>query len=144
MVSYSSAKAFTDFGHRYRGRWVAAGRGRDLRLFVLFLAGVLAVIHPVTVFVALVLIAALTNAIVLRRVWISAARERGAASPTGGVRAVVFDFDGTVADTMPMLTALATELITERYHVSAAVAQRSASSIYRTSPAPIFSPTENW
>lgn len=124
MVSYSSAKAFTDFGHRYRGRWVAAGRGRDLRLFLLFLAGVLAVIHPLTVFVALLLIAALTNAIVLRRVWISAARERGAASPTGGVRAVVFDFDGTVADTMPFLSDLAVTLLTQHYGVSPQQARR--------------------
>ena len=124
MVSYSSAKALADFGYRYRGRWVAAGRGRDLRLFVLFVAGVLAVIHPLTVFVALVLIAALTNAIVLRRVWISAARQGGAASPTGGVHAVVFDFDGTVADTMPFLSDLAVTLLTQHYGVSPQEARR--------------------
>ena len=124
MVSYSSAKALADFWYRYRGRWLAAGRGRDLRLFLLFLAGVLAVIHPLTVFVALVLFAALTNAIVSRRVWISAAREGGSASPTGGVRAVVFDFDGTVADTMPFLSDLAVTLLTQHYEVSPQEARR--------------------
>jgi phosphatidylglycerophosphate synthase/phosphoglycolate phosphatase-like HAD superfamily hydrolase len=124
MVSYSSAKALADFGYRYRGRWVAAGRGRDLRLLLLFLAGVLAVIHPLSVFVALVLIAALTNAIVLRRVWISAGRERGPAAPNGGVRAVVLDFDGTVADTMPFLSDLAVSLLTQHYGVSPQEARR--------------------
>jgi len=71
MVSYTSARSITDFGYRYRGGWIAAGRGRDLRLFVLFVGGVLAWVHPIWVFLAILVIAILTNAITLRRLAIS-------------------------------------------------------------------------
>lgn len=125
MVSYTSAKSVADLGYAYQGGWIASGRGRDLRLFLLFLGGVLAVVHPLAVLIALVVVAILTNAIVLQRLRLSHAQN---ARPNlfAGTRtsAVVLDFDGTVADTMPMLTALATKLITEHYHISAALAQR--------------------
>jgi CDP-L-myo-inositol myo-inositolphosphotransferase len=125
MVSYTSAKSVADLGYAYQGRWIASGRGRDLRLFLLFLGGVLAVVHPITVLLALVVIAALTNAIVLQRLRISHA-QTGHPNPFAGVptSAIVLDFDGTVADTMPTLTALATRLITERYHIPTAAAHR--------------------
>ena len=34
------------------------------------------------------------------------------------IRAVIFDFDGTTANTMPFLTDLAVKLITEKYNIS--------------------------
>lgn len=40
------------------------------------------------------------------------------------VKAVIFDFDGTIADTMPFLTKLAVMLITEKYNVSKDEAER--------------------
>ena len=125
MISYTSAKAVADLSYAYQGRWIASGRGRDLRLFLLFLGGVLAIVHPLAVLMALGVVAVLTNAIVLQRLRISHALT-GRPNPFAGVRtsAIVLDFDGTVADTMPMLTALATRLITERYHVPVARAQR--------------------
>ena len=125
MVSYTSTKAVADLGYAYRGRWIASGRGRDLRLFLLFLGGVLAIVHPLAVLIALVAVAILTNAIVVQRLRLSHAQARRpnpfAGAPTS---AIVLDFDGTIADTMPMLTALATRLITERYDIPAAVARR--------------------
>jgi 1L-myo-inositol 1-phosphate cytidylyltransferase / CDP-L-myo-inositol myo-inositolphosphotransferase len=39
LVSYTSAKSVADLGYRYRGPFMAAGKGRDLRLFVMFLGG---------------------------------------------------------------------------------------------------------
>lgn len=119
MVSYTSAKSVTDFGYRYGGGWTAAGRGRDLRLFVLFIGGILAWIHPVFVFLAMGIIAVLTNAIVLKRVWISwSCLQRP--HPLLGVRlkAVIFDFDGTVANTMPFLEDLAVDLLAENYGIA--------------------------
>src|SRR3954470_17393989 len=35
LVSYSTSRAALDLGHRYEGRLLASGRGRDLRLLVL-------------------------------------------------------------------------------------------------------------
>ena len=125
MVSYTSAKSVADFGYQYSGRWSAAGRGRDVRLFILAVGGIGALIHPVSVFVAILAIALMTTATVLRRIWISwdYARRRG---PLTGIRlkAVIFDFDGTIADTMPFLSGLAVNLITENYAISNEEASR--------------------
>ena len=125
MVSYTSAKSVTDLGYTYQGRWIASGRGRDLRLFALFLGGVLAIVHPLAVLVALGTVAILTNAIVLQRLRLSHG-QAGRPNPFTGVRtrAIVLDFDGTIADTMPTLTALATSLLREHYPVSPALAER--------------------
>ncbi len=121
MVSYTSARALVDLDIRYRGRWIAAGRGRDLRLLVLALAGVLAAVQPISVFIGLVVVAVLTNAIVWRRVVIAERLTgQGPSIHAESVRAVVFDFDGTVADTMPFLTDLATPLLTRHYGISPA------------------------
>jgi CDP-L-myo-inositol myo-inositolphosphotransferase len=125
MVSYTSARALVDLDIRYRGRWIAAGRGRDLRLLVLALAGMVAVVQPLSVFIGLAAVAVLTNAIVWRRLVVAERLTgRGAAIDTASVRAVVFDFDGTVADTMPFLTDLATPLLTRHYRISLADAAR--------------------
>ncbi len=40
------------------------------------------------------------------------------------LKAVIFDFDGTIADTMPFLTELAVVLITEKYNVTKDEAER--------------------
>ncbi len=56
-----------DLKYRYRGKVIAAGRDRDIRLFIVFLGGVLSAIHPLTVLAALLVIAVLTNTVVLLR-----------------------------------------------------------------------------
>lgn len=119
MVSYTSAKSVTDFGYRYGGGWTVAGRGRDHRLFLLFIGGILSWIHPIFVFLAMGIIAVLANAIVLKRVWISWSCSQRP-HPLLGVRlkAVIFDFDGTVANTMPFLEDLAVGLIEENYGIA--------------------------
>jgi choline kinase/phosphoglycolate phosphatase-like HAD superfamily hydrolase/phosphatidylglycerophosphate synthase len=123
LVSYTSAKAVADLGYRYRGRFMAAGRGRDLRLFVLFLGGVLASIDPSTVLLALLLVALATNAVVVARTWTSW-RLAQPAHPFADASAVVFDFDGTIADTMPFLTRVAVDVLTEHYRVAVAEARK--------------------
>ena len=125
MVSYTSAKSVADFGYRYVGRWTAAGRGRDLRLFVLALGGVGTLIHPISVFVAVLAVALLTSGIVLWRVWISWSHFNGRLPLVGSSpKAVIFDFDGTIADTMPFLSDLAVGLLTKNYEISGAEARR--------------------
>ncbi|MCH8066473.1 MAG: NTP transferase domain-containing protein [Chloroflexi bacterium] len=125
MVSYTSAKSVTDFGYRYGGRWTAAGRGRDLRLFILALGGVAALIHPISVFVAVLAVALLTTGIVLWRVWVSWSYFVGRRQLIGAnTSAVIFDFDGTIANTMPYLSDLAVGLMTDSYEISNAEARR--------------------
>jgi len=121
LVSYTSAKSVAD--HRYRGRFIAAGRGRDLRLFVLFLGGVLTSVDPSTVLLALLLVALATNAVVVARTWTSW-RLAQPAPPFVGAAALIFDFDGTIADTMPFLTKLAVDLLTKHYPVEPAAARK--------------------
>jgi choline kinase/phosphoglycolate phosphatase-like HAD superfamily hydrolase/phosphatidylglycerophosphate synthase len=118
MVSYTSAKSVTDFGYEYRGGWLASGRGRDLRLFVLAIGALGAAVHPMTVLVALGFVAAITSATVVGRTWISWEHAQGRA--TFGYRprrAVILDFDGTVANTMGYLSDLAVGLISRHYAV---------------------------
>ncbi len=125
MVSYTSAKSVADFGYRYRGWLVAAGRGRDLRIFVLFIGGVAAWFHPISVVVAALLIAVLTNAIVFWRTLVSGRHAEGAGPiEPEKVRAVIFDFDGTIADTMSFLAESAVCLLTENYDISEDEARR--------------------
>jgi CDP-L-myo-inositol myo-inositolphosphotransferase len=125
MVSYTSARAQADLGLRYRGQWVAAGRGRDLRLLVLALAGVLAFAYPISVLLGLAVVAVLTNAIVARRLVIaSQLKDRGASIDAASLRAAVFDLDGTVADTMPFLTHIAAPLLSRHHAIPVAEAKR--------------------
>ena len=125
MVSYTSAKSVTDFGYRYGGKWTAAGRGRDLRLFILALGGVAALIHPISVFVAMLAVALLTTGIILWRVWVSWSYSTGRRQLVGAnASAVIFDFDGTIANTMPFLSDLAVGLLTDSYDISGVEARR--------------------
>ena len=125
MVSYTSAKSVVDLGYRYSGRGIAAGRGRDWRLFVLSVGGILAWVHPVSVFLATSVIAVLSNGIVLQRMRISWQQSRWPNPLIGAEpKAVIFDLDGTLADTMPFLTELAVELISEHYTVPREVARQ--------------------
>ena len=125
MVSYSSAKSVANFGYRYKGRWIAAGRGRDLRLFLLFIGGMMTYFHPIFALFALFIIAIQTNTIVAWRTLLSwnYFLKKGALLKSKP-KAVIFDFDGTIANTMPFLTELAVELITETYNVSKDEAKR--------------------
>jgi CDP-L-myo-inositol myo-inositolphosphotransferase len=120
MVSYTSAKAVSDLAYRYRGRLAATGRGRDLRLLLLALSGLgAALLHPSALLVGLLAVALLTVSIVLTRLVIASKIEAGPRLRVRGeVRAVAFDFDGTIADTMPFLTNLAVDLLTKWHRVS--------------------------
>lgn len=119
MVSYSTAKSVANFGYRYTRKWIAAGKGRDLRLFLLFIGGILTYFHPVFAFLALFIIAIQTNTIVVWRTFLSWHYFLYKDSLIKNkVKAVIFDFDGTIANTMPFLTELAVKLMTETYDIS--------------------------
>jgi phosphoglycolate phosphatase-like HAD superfamily hydrolase len=112
LVSYTTAKAAVDLGHRYHGTWLGGGRGRDLRLFVVTVGALAAAVEPVALLVALAAVGLLSAGIVvirLHRSWWTA----GPGSHYAGVGAVVLDFDGTVADSMGFLTGLAVELLVD-------------------------------
>ncbi|MCZ6765766.1 MAG: HAD hydrolase-like protein [bacterium] len=119
MVSYTSAKSVVNLGYRYSGRWIAAGRGRDVRLFIFFAGGLAAHFNPVFAFLCLAVTAVHTNLVVAWRVGRSWRLENSQGrSAAGELRAVIFDFDGTLADTMPFLTDLAVRLMTAHYHLA--------------------------
>jgi choline kinase/phosphoglycolate phosphatase-like HAD superfamily hydrolase/phosphatidylglycerophosphate synthase len=110
LVSYTTAKATVDLGHRYHGALVAGGRGRDLRLLMLTLGALGAAVHASSLLAALAVVAVLCAGIVsvrLRASWWAG----GPGAHYMGVRAVAFDFDGTVADSMGTLAKLAAELL---------------------------------
>jgi choline kinase/phosphoglycolate phosphatase-like HAD superfamily hydrolase/phosphatidylglycerophosphate synthase len=110
LVSYSTSRAALDLGHRYEGRLVASGRGRDLRLLVLTagLAGSAVAAWPLPV--ALGVLAALSW-------WIIAVRMvrswRAGRLEWADVDVVIVDFDGTIADSMGPLAQLAVKVIHE-------------------------------
>src|SRR3954470_6239691 len=112
LVSYTTAKAAIDLGHRYRGAVLGGGRGRDLRLFLVTLGALAAALEPLALLVALAAVGLLCTWIVVVRLywsWWAA----GPCSRYVGVRAVALDFDGTVADSMGFLTTLAVGLLVE-------------------------------
>lgn len=119
LVSYTSTKAEATMGHAYVGPLIGAGRGRDLRLLVLAITGLLALVHPLILPGGIIFIAVITHLIVVRRMWWS----RPAAKPhrptdLGWVSNIVFDFDGTVADTMGVLSDAAVDLLIEMYDMA--------------------------
>lgn len=110
LVSYTTAKAAVDLGHTYHGVLLAGGRGRDLRLLILTLGALGAAVHASSLLAALALVAVLCAGIVsmrLRASWWAG----GPGAHYMGLRAVAFDFDGTVADSMGTLAKLAAELL---------------------------------
>ena len=110
LVSYTTAKAAVDLGHTYHGVLVAGGRGRDLRLLILTLGALGAAVHAGALLAALAVVALLCAGIVsvrLRASWWA----DGPGAHYMGVRAVAFDFDGTVADSMGTLAKLAAEVL---------------------------------
>ncbi|MGH8939818.1 MAG: CDP-alcohol phosphatidyltransferase family protein, partial [Actinomycetes bacterium] len=123
LVSYTTAKAAIDLGHRYRGTLLGGGRGRDLRLLLVTLGALAAAVEPVALLVALAAVALLSAWIVvvrLHRSWWAA----GPGSQYAGVRAVALDFDGTVADSMGFLTDLAVGLLVDELGFERAEAAR--------------------
>jgi CDP-L-myo-inositol myo-inositolphosphotransferase len=123
MVSYTSAKSVVNFGYKYKGKFISAGKGRDFSLFLLFMGGILAYFHPVSLLLALLILAIRTNTIVIWRLVVSYnlfGKERFFAN----IKAVIFDFDGTIAYTMPFLTELAINSITEKCDISLEEARR--------------------
>ncbi len=125
MVSYTSAKSVVNFGYRYKGKWIVAGRGRDLRLFLLFIGGIMTYFHPIFLLFALIIIAIQTNTIVLWRTFLSWNYDlKKDFLIENKIKVIIFDFDGTTANTMPFLTQLAVELITKNYRISKDEAKR--------------------
>ena len=104
LVSYSTSRAALDLGHRYEGRLLASGRGRDLRLLLLTGGLVGSVVAAWALPVALGVVAALSW-------WIIAVRMvrswRAGHLEWADVDVVIVDFDGTIADSMGRLTELA-------------------------------------
>jgi len=110
LVSYTSAKAMVDLDHRYEGRLVGSGHGRDVRLAIVTAGALLAWLHPGWLLLALAVVAGLGGWIVvvrLRESWWAL----GPGQPFANVQAVAFDFDGTLADSMGFLTDLAVDLL---------------------------------
>jgi len=126
MVSYTSATSVVNFGYVYKRRGIAAGRGRDIRLFLLFIGGVMSFFHPIFILLALFVIALQTNIIVISRVILSRRyfTREATSRMINGTKAIIFDFDGTLANTMPFLTELAVKLITANYSISKEEAKR--------------------
>ncbi len=123
LVSYTTAKAAIDLGHRYRGILLGGGHGRDLRLLLVTLGALAAAFEPLALLVALAAVALLSAWIVvvrLHRSWWAA----GPGSQYAGVRAVALDFDGTVADSMGFLTDLAVGLLVDELGFERAEATR--------------------
>src|SRR4051794_37090613 len=123
LVSYTTAKAAVDLGHRYRGTLLGGGRGRDLRLLLVTVGALAASIEPLVLLVVLGVVALLCAWIVvvrLQRSWWAA----GPGSHYVGVRAVALDFDGTVADSMGFLTELAVGLLVDELGFDRAAAAR--------------------
>jgi phosphoglycolate phosphatase-like HAD superfamily hydrolase/phosphatidylglycerophosphate synthase len=112
LVSYTSSKATIEVGHWYEGPLIGSGRGRDRRLLIVSVGAVLAGIDPAALVVSLLAVTAVSTGIVVSRLrwssWLA-----GRAAPTVGVRAVALDFDGTIADSMGFLTALAVDLMVD-------------------------------
>ena len=126
MVSYTSAISVVNFGYVYKRRGIAAGRGRDIRLFLLFIGGVMSYLHPIFVLLAILVIALQTNTIVISRVILSRNyfTKESTFRMINSIKAIIFDFDGTVANTMPFLTELAVKFITENHTISKEEAKR--------------------
>jgi 1L-myo-inositol 1-phosphate cytidylyltransferase / CDP-L-myo-inositol myo-inositolphosphotransferase len=110
LVSYSTSRAALDLGHRYEGRLVASGRGRDLRLLLLTAGLVGSAFAAWPLPVALGVVAALSWWIIAVRVirsW------RASHLEWADVDVVIVDFDGTIADSMGPLMQLAVKVIHE-------------------------------
>jgi 1L-myo-inositol 1-phosphate cytidylyltransferase / CDP-L-myo-inositol myo-inositolphosphotransferase len=122
LVSYTTTKASADLGHRYHGAWIGSGRGRDIRLLIVTVAGLAAVVYPVAALAALAAIAVLTHAIVLRRLQLSWKQATGQ-TDIARIEAIVYDLDGTLVDSMPALSGLATALIQQWFGLDPATAR---------------------
>lgn len=121
LVSYTTAKAAVDLRHRYVGALVGGGHGRDLRLGIVTVGALLAWLSPLFLAGALAAVAVLSWWIVLVRLHASW-WALGPGHPFAGVRAVAFDFDGTVADSMGFLTDLAVDLLVDGLGIDREVA----------------------
>ncbi|MHA1448614.1 MAG: CDP-alcohol phosphatidyltransferase family protein [Candidatus Hodarchaeales archaeon] len=70
MVSYTSSKAVINLDYRFDGILFGTGRGRDTRVFLVFIGGLLTIIHPVSVLFSMMALALLTCAIVVWRTFV--------------------------------------------------------------------------
>lgn len=70
MVSYTSSKAMTNLDYSFNGRFFGTGRGRDTRLLLIFIGGLLAFFHPIFLLFSMLIIAILTSSIVIHRTFV--------------------------------------------------------------------------
>jgi phosphoglycolate phosphatase-like HAD superfamily hydrolase len=112
LVSYTSSKATIELGHWYEGAFLGSGHGRDRRMLIVSVGALVAFIEPAAAAVSLVVVIVFSTWILVTRLfwsrWLS-----GRGSAVAGVRAVVLDFDGTIADSMDHLTEVAADLLVE-------------------------------
>ena len=121
LVSYMTTKASADLGHQYDGAWIGSGRGRDIRLLIVTVAGLAAAVYPVAAVLGMAAIAVLTHVIVLKRLSLSWRQATGQ-TEIGRIEAIVYDLDGTLVDSMRGLTERATALIQQRFGLDSATA----------------------
>ena len=67
MVSYTSTKAMINMNYSFNGRFFGTGQGRDTRLFLIFIGGLLTFFHPIFLLFSMLIIAILTSSIVIHR-----------------------------------------------------------------------------
>ncbi|MHA1542008.1 MAG: CDP-alcohol phosphatidyltransferase family protein, partial [Candidatus Hodarchaeales archaeon] len=70
MVSYTSTKAMINMKYSFNGRFFGTGQGRDSRLFLVFIGGLLTFFHPIFLLFSMLIIAILTSSIVLHRTFV--------------------------------------------------------------------------
>ena len=122
LASYTTTKASSDLNHQYDGRWIGSGRGRDIRLLIVTIAGLAAAIYPIAVVAGMAAIAMLTHMIVLQRLRLSWRQATGQ-TEIARIEAIVYDLDGTLVDSMPALTERATALLQRRFDLDPAAAR---------------------
>jgi phosphatidylglycerophosphate synthase/choline kinase len=70
MVSYTSTKAMINMNYSFNGRFFGTGQGRDTRLFLVFIGGLLTFFHPIFLLFSMLIIAILTSSIVIHRTFV--------------------------------------------------------------------------
>jgi phosphatidylglycerophosphate synthase len=70
MVSYTSTKAMINMNYSFNGRFFGTGQGRDTRLFLVFIGGLLTFFHPIFLLFSMLILAILTSSIVIHRTFV--------------------------------------------------------------------------
>ncbi|MHA2339993.1 MAG: hypothetical protein ACXACX_22055, partial [Candidatus Hodarchaeales archaeon] len=67
---YTSTKAMINMNYSFNGRFFGTGQGRDTRLFLIFIGGLLTFFHPIFLLFSMLIIAILTSSIVINRTFV--------------------------------------------------------------------------